>query len=73
MLEESRYYLTKAAKVLDLSARIREILMTPRRVVKVELVTEADDGELLPHRISGSAQRGPGSNEGRTPLSPYGR
>ena len=49
MLEESRYYLTKAAKVLDLSDRVREILMTPRRVVKVELVTEADDGELLHH------------------------
>ena len=62
MLEESRYYLTKAAKVLDLSARIREILMTPRRVVKVELVTEADDGELLHHigyRVQHNEARGP--------------
>ena len=62
MLEESRYYLTKAAKVLDLSDRVREILMTPRRVVKVELVTEADDGELLHHigyRVQHNDARGP--------------
>ena len=58
MLEESRYYLKKAADVLDLPDRVRGILVTPLRVVKVELVTEADDGELLHHiALSGRANR----------------
>ena len=41
------------------------------RVVKVELVTETDRWRASsPHRISGSAQRGPGSNEGRLRYHP---
>ena len=62
MLEESRYYLKKAADVLDLPDRVRGILETPLRVVKVELVTEADDGELLHHigyRVQHNEARGP--------------
>ncbi len=47
MLEESHYYIHKAADVLGLDDRIREILITPRRVIKVEVVNEKDDGELL--------------------------
>lgn len=36
-----------AADVLRLDDRIREILITPRSVIKVEIVNEKDDGELL--------------------------
>ena len=62
MLEESRYYFSKAADTLELSDRIRQILLTPMRVVKVELVTEADDGSLLHHlgfRVQHNRARGP--------------
>ena len=38
MLDASQYYFNKAADVLNLGDRIREILLTPRRVVKVEVV-----------------------------------
>ena len=50
MLEDSHYYFNKAADVLDLSDDIREILLTPRRVVKVEIVTEDDNGGLTHYR-----------------------
>jgi glutamate dehydrogenase (NAD(P)+) len=50
MLEDSHYYFNKAADVLDLTDHVREILITPRRVVKVEIVTEDDDGELIHYR-----------------------
>ncbi|NOQ83955.1 MAG: glutamate dehydrogenase [Myxococcales bacterium] len=47
MLEDSHYYFNKAADVLGLGDHVREILITPRRVVKVEIVTEDDAGELI--------------------------
>jgi glutamate dehydrogenase (NAD(P)+) len=50
MLDASQYYFNKAADVLNLGDRIREILITPRRVVKVEVVTEDDAGELIHYR-----------------------
>ena len=62
MLEASHHYFHKAATVLDLSDKIRNILLTPRRVVKVEIVTETDDGELLKHigfRVQHNSARGP--------------
>ena len=62
MLEESHFYFTKAADVLDLPSRIREILLAPQRVVKVEIVTESDDGSLLHHfgyRVQHNNSRGP--------------
>jgi predicted nucleotidyltransferase len=40
MLEESHHYFQKASDDLDLSEQLRDILLTPIRVVKVELVTE---------------------------------
>jgi hypothetical protein len=46
LLEESHFYFTKAAGVLDLPPRIREILLAPHRVVKVEIVTESDGRAL---------------------------
>jgi glutamate dehydrogenase (NAD(P)+) len=62
MLEESHYYFNKAADVLGLSGKIREILITPRRVVKVEIVTEDDTGKLMHHfgfRVQHNHARGP--------------
>lgn len=47
MLEESHHYFHKAADVLNLSDKIRQILLTPTRVMKVEIVAEDDDGKLL--------------------------
>ena len=36
VLEDAKYYFQKAADVLDLPDRLREILITPIRVVKVD-------------------------------------
>jgi glutamate dehydrogenase/leucine dehydrogenase len=49
MLEESHYYFHQAADVLGLEDHLRKILLTPKRVVKVEIVTEGDDGRLMSH------------------------
>lgn len=62
MLRESHYYFNKAAAVLGLSEKLKQILLTPMRVVKVEIVTEDDRGELLHHlgyRVQHSKARGP--------------
>ncbi len=62
MLEASHHYFHKAAEILDLSDKLQDILLTPRRVVKVEIVTEADDGQLLHHlgfRVQHNNARGP--------------
>jgi glutamate dehydrogenase (NAD(P)+) len=62
MLEACHRYFHDAANVLGLSDRVREILITPRRVIKVELVTEGDQGQLLHHlgfRVQHSDVRGP--------------
>jgi glutamate dehydrogenase (NAD(P)+) len=62
MLAESHHYFARAADAIGLSDKVREILLTPRRVVKVELVIEGDDGALQ-HYIGFRAQhntaRGP--------------
>ena len=62
MLEESLYYFSRAADVLGLSPIVRKILQTPHRVVKVEIVTETDSGEILAHlgyRVQHNQARGP--------------
>jgi glutamate dehydrogenase (NAD(P)+) len=62
MLEESHYYFNKAADVLELSDKIRRIALTPFRVVKVEIVTEDDQGQLMHHngyRVQHNPARGP--------------
>lgn len=62
MLEESRFYFRSAANVLGLSDRVRDILLAPFRVVKVELITESDEGKLMKHcgyRVQHSRVRGP--------------
>ena len=62
MLEESHYYFNKASHLLSLSERVRKILITPRRVVKVEIVIESDSSQLLHFlgfRVQHSNTRGP--------------
>jgi glutamate dehydrogenase (NAD(P)+) len=62
MLEASRLYFHKAADVLNLPPLIRDILLTPFRVVKVELVIESDEGNLLHflgYRVQHNLARGP--------------
>jgi glutamate dehydrogenase (NAD(P)+) len=62
MLQESHYYFNKAADVLKLSDRLRDILLTPYRVVKVELVIDDDQGCLqhyVGYRVQHNRARGP--------------
>jgi glutamate dehydrogenase (NAD(P)+) len=62
VLEASRHYFRKAADVLNLAPFVREILLTPFRIVKVELVIESDDGALmqfLGYRVQHNQARGP--------------
>jgi glutamate dehydrogenase (NAD(P)+) len=62
MLEESHRYFHEAARVLDLPEHVQTILITPRRVVKVEIVTEDDRGQLMHHigfRVQHNNARGP--------------
>ena len=62
VLEEAKYYFDKAADMLNLSDRIREILWTPIRVVKVDLVVDDDEGRLqhyMGYRVQHNQMRGP--------------
>ncbi len=62
MLAESHIYFHKAADVLGLDDKIRTILLTPRRSVKVEVVIEGEDGELQTYngyRVQHNMARGP--------------
>ncbi len=62
MLEASHRYFHQGADALGLAPKLREILLTPFRVVKVELVVESDDGDLLHHpgyRVQHNSARGP--------------
>jgi glutamate dehydrogenase (NAD(P)+) len=62
MLEESHFYFNKAADVIGLSTKVREVLLAPNRVVKVEIVTEDDHGQLMHHfgfRVQHNSARGP--------------
>jgi len=62
VLEASRRYFHQAADVLNMSPKVREILMAPNRVIKVEIVEEADDGQLMHYsgfRVQHNSARGP--------------
>ena len=62
MLEDSHYYFQKAADVLNLTERLREILWAPIRTVKVDLVIDDDDGKLQHYqgfRVQHNKARGP--------------
>ncbi|MGF1579217.1 MAG: Glu/Leu/Phe/Val dehydrogenase [Gemmataceae bacterium] len=62
MLEASHRFFHKAADVLGLSKEIREVVLSPFRVVKVEIITDGDNGKLQHHygyRIQHNGARGP--------------
>lgn len=62
MLEDAQYFFQKAAKVLDLTDRVRGILLSPIRTVKVDVVVENDNGDLAHYtgyRVQHSRARGP--------------
>ncbi len=62
MLEASHRYFHRAADVIGLTSKVREILLAPNRVIKVEIVEEADDGQLMHFtgfRVQHNSARGP--------------
>ena len=62
MLEESHIYFHRAAGRLGLSQKLCDILLSPFRVVKVEIITDSDDGLLQHHhgyRVQHNHSRGP--------------
>jgi glutamate dehydrogenase (NAD(P)+) len=62
MLNECHCFFHNAADLLDLGGKLRDILITPKRVVKVEIVTEDGDGGLMHHigyRVQHDDARGP--------------
>jgi glutamate dehydrogenase (NAD(P)+) len=62
MLAESHIYFHKAADVLGLPDKVRTILLTPHRTVKVGIAIEGEDGELQSYegyRVQHNFARGP--------------
>jgi glutamate dehydrogenase (NAD(P)+) len=62
MLEASQRYFHRAADVMNLAPKVRDILLTPSRVIKVEIAEEADDGQLMHYigfRVQHNNARGP--------------
>jgi glutamate dehydrogenase (NAD(P)+) len=62
MLADSHVYFHRAADVLGLSDKVRTILLTPFRSVKVEIAIEGEDGELQVYngyRVQHNMARGP--------------
>ena len=62
MLSDAHAYFNKAADVLGLSDKVRTILLAPKRIVKVKLVIEGDDGALQSYegyRVQHNDARGP--------------
>ena len=62
MLQDVNLFFQKAADILELNECIRKILLTAQRIVKVEIVTESDEGKLMHHmgfRVQHNNARGP--------------
>ncbi|MCP4466147.1 MAG: glutamate dehydrogenase [Halieaceae bacterium] len=62
MLDNVSFFFNRAADHLELDEKLRTILLTPNRVVRVEIVTESDSGDLMHHlgfRVQHSSARGP--------------
>jgi glutamate dehydrogenase (NAD(P)+) len=60
--EEVNYYFRKAARVMDLSAHVERMLVTPFREVKVDVSITLDNGELgtfIGYRVQHDKSRGP--------------
>ena len=62
MLSDSHFFFHKAADVLGLQDKVRQILLTPRRSVKVEIAIEDSNNELqhfTGYRVQHNFARGP--------------
>ena len=62
MLADAHTYFNKAADKLGLSDKVRTILLSAKRTVKVKIVVECDDGELHSYegyRVQHNDARGP--------------
>ena len=62
MLSDAHAYFHKAADVLGLSDKVRTILLAPKRIVKVKIVIEGEDGDLQSYegyRVQHNDSRGP--------------
>ncbi len=62
MLDTVSFFFNRAADHLGLNEQLRTILLTPKRVVRVEIVTESDAGGFLHHmgyRVQHNLARGP--------------
>lgn len=62
MLKESQYYFNKAANILDINQKLKDILLTPKRVVKVEIISDSKEGGVHHHigfRVQHDNARGP--------------
>ena len=60
--EDVNYYFRKAARVMDLSANVERMLITPYREVKVDVSVTLDNGELgtfIGYRVQHDRSRGP--------------
>ena len=60
--EEVNYYFRRAARVMELSANVEKLLITPYREVKVDVSITLDNGELgtfIGYRIQHDRSRGP--------------
>ncbi len=61
-LEATRYYVQKAARILELSSRIVKLLIDPYRIVKTGIAIEMDDGTVgnfMGYRIQHNTALGP--------------
>jgi len=62
MLEQSQHYFHAAADVLGLDSKIRDVLLTPMRVVKIEIIIDRDEGGIdhyRGYRVQHNNARGP--------------
>jgi glutamate dehydrogenase (NAD(P)+) len=62
MLSDSHFFFNKAADVLGLQDKVRQILLSPRRSIKAEIVIEDSAGELqhyTGYRVQHNFARGP--------------
>lgn len=60
--EDTNYYFTKAAKLMEVSERIQKLLLYPEREVTVQVAIQRDNGELgyfTGHRVQHNNARGP--------------
>jgi glutamate dehydrogenase (NAD(P)+) len=61
-VEDVNHYFRNAARVMDLSARVERLLVTPHREVKVDVSITLDSGELgtfIGYRVQHDRSRGP--------------